>query len=83
MSKQPRTSLENFLEKVQQKLRVNFHDSSDAFRFYDISCKEKVSKENFIYSTSFFQIDHDIKEVSELFDILDEDGDGNLDENEF
>lgn len=42
-----------------------------------------MSKENFVYTCSFFEIDHEIKEVVELFDILDESGDGYIDENEF
>lgn len=76
LSKQPRTSLEVLLEKLQQKLRVNFSNVSDAFRFYDIGCKDKISKEHFVYCSSYFDIDHDIKEVLELFDILDESADG-------
>lgn len=45
LSKNPKTPLEILLEKLQQKIRINFANPNEAFRFFDISCKDKITKE--------------------------------------
>lgn len=83
LSKNARTSLELLLEKLQQKIRINFSNPSEAFRFFDISLKEKISKQQFAFSCAFLDIDCEFKDVLELFDVLDDSGDGFIDEAEF
>jgi Ca2+-binding EF-hand superfamily protein len=45
--------------------------------------KEKISKEHFVYGTAFLEVDHELKDVTELFEVLDENNDHYLDESEF
>ena len=83
LSKKPRTTLEVLLDLLQQKIRVNFSNASEAFRFFDIAGKDKISKDHFIFCCAFLAVDHECKDVLELFEVLDDDADGHLDEGEF
>ena len=83
MSKKAISSLEVLLEQLQQKLRVQFSNNQEAFRFFDITQTKKCKKEHFVFNCAYFQLDHEISEVIELFDILDQNGDGVLDSTEF
>lgn len=83
MSKKAISSLEVLLEQLQQKLRVQFSNNQEAFRFFDITQTQKCKKEHFVFNCAYFQLDHEISEVIELFDILDQNGDGVLDSTEF
>ena len=83
MSKKAISSLEVLLEQLQQKLRVQFSNNVEAFRFFDITQSQKCKKEHFVFNCAYFLLDHEISEVVELFDILDRNGDGVLDSTEF
>lgn len=36
ISKTPMTAMESLLEKLVKKIRINFNDVADAFRFFDL-----------------------------------------------
>ena len=76
LSVQVRTSLEYFLEQLQQKLRVNFPNASEAFRFFDVNNAQKCSLDQFVFNCAFLEIDADLSDQQELFEILNESGDG-------
>ena len=79
----PNTSLEVMLDTLQQKLRINFKDPNDAYRFFDMFSNQRCRKDHFVYCCMFLAKGLDFMELLELFSILDTKGDGTLDEQEF
>ena len=66
------TSLEKLLETIIMKIRINFSNIGDAYTFFDCSYHQsRCKKEHFVYNLAFLNIDHDFREVCELFDLLD------------
>ena len=83
LAKNAKTSLECLLESLQQKLRVNFAGPGEAYRFFDVNANQRCTKAHFVFNCAFLEVDHDLAEVLELFEILDARNDGVLDEGEF
>lgn len=80
----PMTSLEKLLELLLNKVRINFGNAHDAFQFFDCSMQgNRCKREHFVFSLAFLSIDHDYKEVLELFDLLDSKQKGYIDESDF
>ena len=83
ISKYPNSTLEVLLEELQNKLRVNFPSATEAYQFLDVNANQKCRRDHFIFCCQYFQLYHNIHEISELFDLLDTKKDGVLDEAEF
>lgn len=45
--------------------------------------KEKITKDHFVFNCAFLEIDCDVREALSLFEVLDENNDGSIDEGEF
>lgn len=83
ISKTAMTTMETLLEKLVKKVRVNFSDATDAFRFFDLSHNMRMKKEHFLFNCAFLELDADYNDVSDLFDNLDSNSRGYIDEEEF
>jgi Ca2+-binding EF-hand superfamily protein len=83
MSKKPISTLEFLLESLQQKIRIQFPGNLEAFRFFDIHSNQKCKKEHFLFNCAYFLSDFEPLEVMELFDLLDINKDGTLDQRKF
>ena len=83
VAKTPMTGMEQLLEKLVKKIRVNFTDSSEAFRFFDLSANSRMRKEHFVFNCAFLEVDADYNDVSDLFGALDAQNRGTVDDEEF
>jgi len=68
---------------LQQKIRVMWPSANEAYRFFDIKSNNKVTKEHFVFCCNFLHLNHQFEDVVELFNVLDANQDGSIDENEF
>ena len=71
ISKTPMTGMESLLERLVKKIRVNFSDDSEAFRFFDLSQNSRMKKEHFVFNCAFLDLDADYQDASDLFGTLD------------
>lgn len=70
-------------DQVAARLRLAFQSPSEVFRFFDILHQGLVKKEHFWFCVSSFNIDLSFGEILHLFDSLDSNHDGQIDEKEF
>ena len=71
MAKMARSGMEKLLEDLVTKLRVNFGNISDAYRFFDLSGCQRCTAEHFVFNSAFFDLDFEYVDAADLFAALD------------
>jgi len=72
-----------FVQNLQKKLQIAYSNPSDALAFFDLDSNEMLRIDEFLFGVEFFTNGNRFKEALMLFQELDVNKDGMLDEQEF
>ena len=71
---------EKFKKNLAKKLQMSFQNSSEAIGFFDLTGTETLRIDEFLFGVQFFISGSRLKECLMLFNLLDKNKDGQLEE---